>query len=286
MRELSHRVPERPDVLLDHIREVPLFRAFLRSIECGLLARQKPLEAPVLDLGCGDGHFAAMACDSPPRLGVDVDPDTLRAAQARGSLTGVANANADALPVAPAAFRTVVANCSIEHMDNLEGVLSEVARVMQDGGRFLFGVPSPCFGKMLFFSTMLRWLGLTKPAARYGDWFNAHSIHRHIHSPETWLGKLSAVGLEVESWEYYMSPAGHRLFDLFHYLGIPNWIWWKLTGKWVIFPNSPLKRLTALWLSPYLAGQQKIEKGAYIYFVCRRPTGIINQMRASASMTD
>ena len=35
-------------------------RAVLRAVECRFMARV-PLTAPVLDIGCGDGHFASIA---------------------------------------------------------------------------------------------------------------------------------------------------------------------------------------------------------------------------------
>jgi len=47
-------------------------RAVLRAVECRLMA-QVPLISPVLDIGCGDGHFASIAYEKLPiDVGVDV----------------------------------------------------------------------------------------------------------------------------------------------------------------------------------------------------------------------
>ena len=46
-------------------------RAILRAVECRLMS-QVPWEPLVLDVGCGDGHFASIAYDQLVDVGVDV----------------------------------------------------------------------------------------------------------------------------------------------------------------------------------------------------------------------
>lgn len=46
------------DIFWLHRRELPAFRALIRAIEHRLLADLGPLPEPLLDIGCGDGHFA------------------------------------------------------------------------------------------------------------------------------------------------------------------------------------------------------------------------------------
>ena len=43
------------------------------------------------------------------------------------------------------AFNAAFANCSLEHMDNIDGVLAEVHRVLRPGGTFLFSVVTDRF---------------------------------------------------------------------------------------------------------------------------------------------
>ena len=45
------------DLLWRHLRGVPAFRALLRAVESRFY-QDLELPRPVLDLGCGDGHFA------------------------------------------------------------------------------------------------------------------------------------------------------------------------------------------------------------------------------------
>ena len=43
-----------------HLSTLPVHRAIIRVVEC-LMVGAEPLVGPVLDVGCGDGHFAG-AC--------------------------------------------------------------------------------------------------------------------------------------------------------------------------------------------------------------------------------
>jgi SAM-dependent methyltransferase len=90
----------------------------------------------VLDLGCGVGHsFHLLA----PRetVGVDLDPEAL-AGQDRGTVV----ADMRALPFADAAFASVLAVQSLEHVPDPERVLAEAARVLEPEGVAVFVTPN------------------------------------------------------------------------------------------------------------------------------------------------
>ena len=253
------------DFLREHLRETPPFRALIRSIECRLFARAAPLERPVLDLGCGDGLFAKIAFAEPLDVGVDVDPREVGLAARRGSCRQALVASGTRLPFASGRFATVVANCVVEHVPDLDALLAEVSRVLRPGGRFVFGVPSHLFARMLLGSTLLRRARLGKLAEAYGRWFNGHSRHYHLHSPAEWERRLAEHSLRVEAWRYYMTPRATRAFDLAHYLGVPRLITFKMTGHWVLFPASPINWWYERWLRP-LCESDPPKKGADIFF--------------------
>ncbi|MBE2223361.1 MAG: hypothetical protein IAF02_17610, partial [Anaerolineae bacterium] len=54
-------IPE-DDLLWRQLKTIPAFRAVLRAIESRFYFAVD-LPGPVLDLGCGDGHFAQMTFD-------------------------------------------------------------------------------------------------------------------------------------------------------------------------------------------------------------------------------
>jgi SAM-dependent methyltransferase len=259
----------RRDYLREHLREVPPFRALVRSVECRLFERAGAPVEPTLDVGCGDGHFASLAFGAPLSVGIELDAALLSEAQARGAHTHLVAASATAMPFSDSFFNTVVANCVVEHIPDIEATLREISRVLCPGGRFLFGVPSQHFGDMLLVPTLLRACGMRRLARGYGDWFNNHSRHFHTDSPEVWLARLGAFGFRVERWEYYLTHAAHRAFDLAHYLSLPHLVSRKLTGKWVTAPVALACPAFERWLRPfYEADAPRI--GPYIFFQTRK----------------
>ena len=72
-------------ILWRHLRDLPYFRAMLRAVEDSFYQDLK-LEAPILDLGCGDGHFASVAFSHPLDVGLDPWHEALHEADARGGL--------------------------------------------------------------------------------------------------------------------------------------------------------------------------------------------------------
>ncbi|MDQ4078603.1 MAG: class I SAM-dependent methyltransferase [Chloroflexota bacterium] len=257
------------DYLDEHIRDVPLFRALLRAVECRLFEEAGPLPEPVLDLGCGDGHFASVAFSKPLFAGLDTDEAMVREARWRGAYYLPIVASATAAPFPDMFFNSVVANCVIEHIPDIEAVLGEASRVLRRGGRFVFGVPSEHFADMLLGVSLLSRLGWEEAGQVYGDWFNVHSQHFHTDPPEVWLDRLHRHGFEVEHHEYYISDVPHQIFDVLHYVSVPRLISRKLTGRWTAFHNPISQTVFDAILRPFYR-EPTPEKGAYLFFHARK----------------
>ncbi|HUM69980.1 MAG TPA: hypothetical protein PLK31_14170, partial [Chloroflexota bacterium] len=59
------------DLLWRQLKTIPAFRAILRAVEARFYGCVE-LPAPVLDVGCGDGHFSQMTF--PGRIAAGIDP--------------------------------------------------------------------------------------------------------------------------------------------------------------------------------------------------------------------
>jgi len=264
------------DFLAEQLREMAPHRAILRAVECKWMSRLE-LERPVLDVGCGDGHFAEI-CFRGRTIDVGLDPKSRDLAEAR-TRTGVFHllirGSATTLPFADGSFATVVSNSVLEHIPDVDRALAEIARVLRrpdrdrgvEGGILAITMPSEHYGEFLLGSTTLRHLGLGVLARAYEGFLNRLSRHVHVDPPELWQARLEAAGLAVEERFYYFSAAAHRRFDLSHYLGIPNLVSKRVFGRWVLFPGqmAPFES----WLRPCY-DEPRPAVGAYQFFRARR----------------
>jgi SAM-dependent methyltransferase len=255
-----------------HLRTVPVHRALIRATEARLFAGVA-LPRPLLDVGCGDGHFAAMVRSEPVDAGIDVAPAEAAQAVRRGIYARVVVASGAALPFPDGAFASVMSNCVLEHIPPLDATLREIHRVLRPGGTFVCSVPSANFARYLLGATLPRALGLARLGEAYGRWFNRISRHYHTYTLEEWQARLTAAGFAVVRWHGYLSRAAMRLFDLSHYYGAPTLLSKRLLGRWVLWPDKvrywPPERWLARRLVRYCEEDPGAE-GAYLFFVCRK----------------
>ena len=96
----------------------------------------------VLDLACGDGHLLALLYASRPAsrlalIGVDLSAGELAAARARlGENAALHRCKAQQLPLASGSVDVVFSHLALMLMDDADGVVREVRRVLKPGGLF------------------------------------------------------------------------------------------------------------------------------------------------------
>jgi SAM-dependent methyltransferase len=272
-----NRARQQDDLLWQHVKALPAFRALLRAVEAQFYQDLLPLEEPVLDVGCGDGHFASVAFPQPLLAGIDPAAASLQEAQRWTAYHGLAQAMGDALPFPDGHFATVVSNSVLEHIPAVEPVLAEISRVLRSpdaargrpGGRFIFCVPGHHFNHLLFFTDLLQALKLEGAAQAYERYFNRISRHHHCDGADVWADRLAAAGLTATDSFYYFSRQATHALDLGHYLGAPSLIAKKLFGRWILAPTRWNLALTERWLRP-LYEEPLPEVGAYLFVVARR----------------
>jgi SAM-dependent methyltransferase len=257
------------DLLWAHLREVPAFRALIRTIEARLVREAAPHGQPILDLGCGDGHFAQVALGEAD-AGIDVDLAQVFRASRRKVYRLAGAGSAAALPFRDNSFGTVLANCAIEHMPDLDGVLFEVNRVLRPGGRFVFSVPTDRFDANLLLGRILQGLGLSFAAASYRRWFERISRHHHLYSRPEWRRRVEASGLKISTARDYLSPRATAALELGHFLGVPNLLCWWLLGKWVVWPWRPRFFVMERILWP-LVVEDSVQDSSCCFFVAEKP---------------
>jgi SAM-dependent methyltransferase len=98
----------------------------------------------VLDVGCGEGQLARrLAVDGSFVAGVDASGTQLQAAVHIGGGPQYARAMVGRLPFADASFDAVVVCLVLEHVDDLDGAVAELTRVLRPDGRLALFLNHP-----------------------------------------------------------------------------------------------------------------------------------------------
>lgn len=170
--------------------------------------RRYRLPEPVLDLGCGDGRFFRQIWPQVPQAdGVDVSPQAVAAAVQEGVYRQVFQTPAHDLPLPDQAYAAVFSNCALEHMDEIDRVFAEVARVTRPGGKWLFSVVTDHLVEWAPLRALVEALGVPERADAL---WQAYLKFHHLVNPlsrEAWLEKVESAGFRVlEAWPIVPEP--------------------------------------------------------------------------------
>lgn len=204
-----------------------------RAAEVAVLREQR-FDAPVLDLGCGDGLVTSLVL---PRVEYGVDPclAALGRARALGVYRQLIARPVERVALPNGSIATVLSNSVLEHLPDPSSVLRAVARLLRPGGRFVFTVPSEGFSPAL---------GL--PFEAYRRWRNRTYGHLNLWDLERWSAELARTGLAVEHARTYLRPSLVRLWDL---LDLPQQLRLRrlrpFGALWRRLPASAIERLAA-----------------------------------------
>ncbi|MEZ4643748.1 MAG: class I SAM-dependent methyltransferase [Chloroflexota bacterium] len=238
------------DLLWRQLKTIPAFRAILRAVEARFY-HQVELPEPLLDVGCGDGHFAQMTFDHPLTAGIDPWWGPLQKAQRSEQYTQVLQSMGDKLPFPDHSFASAISNSVLEHIPDVQPVLNEVSRVLQPNGRFVITMPSHNFTQNLGGAALFESLGMPGLADRYRRFFNFISRHAHTDTAEVWAARLAEAGFVVERWQYYFSTQALRTLEWGHVQGLPSAILHALSGHWIVAPWESSLRRTEQWVRPF-----------------------------------
>lgn len=98
----------------------------------------------LIDVGCGTGSYtAALTEHGWDVTGVDISEDMLRRAREKGVHT--VQADATSLPLEDGSFDAGISVFTNTDVDDLPGVVREVARVLCPGAPFVYLAAHPCF---------------------------------------------------------------------------------------------------------------------------------------------
>jgi SAM-dependent methyltransferase len=149
--------------------------------------RSLPRAEAALDLGCGDGRLTAeLPADAV--TGADVSLVALERAARRVRGRFVRVGLDEPLPFEDGAFDLVLCAETLEHVRDVQLLLSEVRRVLRPGG--LLAVTTPAYS---------RWSGLKLALRGWESEFQPLSPHLRFFTKRSLAGVLGELGFEVQS---------------------------------------------------------------------------------------
>lgn len=256
------------DYLWPHLQALPYFRGMLRAVEARLM-HQVPLPRWVLDVGCGDGHFATVAFEEKIDVGIDPDHASLREAKTRGAYRTLIQASGDELPFKHSSFASALSNSVLEHVSNLDGVLAEIARVLKANAPLAITVPNPGYRSELSLPRFLNRMRLKRLSRGYRDWFMRMSRTWNLLDEGGWGSKFERAGFEVQQSERYFSPSALRALEWGHYFSAPTLLPRWLTGRWILVPSRWNLLLTEKFTRRYYLEAPSPE-GTYTFYLASK----------------
>lgn len=241
--------------------------SFWRSLECEQYAR-RPLPGPILDVGCGDGLFALTVFGKQLEAGIDLDQKEVDRAIQRQAYKKTVCGSVNYLPFSSKSFKTVISNCVLEHVPDIDGALKEISRVLKPGGRLMITVPSECYNTHSFFGGIFRALGLGGVEKKYIDGLNRIFKHHHVDDAKTWEKRFKKAGLKLVEAEYFVSLEAFHAYERWLIPSFPAKIFKALFGRWIITPRILTKALAPGLVRKAL--YSKSEKGAAYFLTARK----------------
>lgn len=254
------------DYLWLHLKDLPYFRALVRSIEARFFSNID-LVAPTLDLGCGDGHFASQVFERNYLIGVDPWIKPLYEATQRKFYKLTVQSDGEYLPFATGYFSSIVSNSVFEHILNIDDVIIEIGRVTKPAGHLFFSVPNENFLSALSIGRNFDKVKFSNLAKVYRRFFNRISRHYHCDDSSVWKSRLKKGGFDlIESWKYF-SPDALACMEWGHYLGLPSLIIRWLTGRWILVQSEWNLAVTKKIVLPYYEAEPHDNDGVYTFYV-------------------
>lgn len=200
MRALLNYTDAELITLAQTVYEIPSLAAW-RAAELKAL-RQCAFAPPVLEIGCGNGRFAALLLQQVD-WGVDLNPREIElCARSNPIYRRLGCMDARRLRFADGVFATVFANCVMEHIPDLHRVLAECRRVLRPGGALIATVPLVEMNRHL----LLRHAWYARRRAEQLQ-------HRHLLTEAAWIEALSEAGFTNVRTTPYLSARLCKRWD-------------------------------------------------------------------------
>jgi len=254
--------------LIRHLSLVPAHRALVRALESRFYEKVV-LAHPILDVGCGDGYFARAALHQSIDVGIDLSPTALAECASHGIYRTLLRASCATIPFPDRSFATVMSNCVLEHVPQVDQTIHEISRVLKPGGTFVGTMVTDQFPNLLGIPYLLRAFKLFRAAEAYITWFNRKAQHLNMLSPADWSTKFAQARLHITQMQFYLGPKATRVFDWLHYYALPSAMIHALCRRWLLWQDPRNVALLARLLQQ-VYNEDVLQQGSCVFIVATK----------------
>jgi len=229
------------------------------------------LAPPILDVGCGDGYFARAALPHPIDVGIDPSPTALAECAPQGIYRTLLCTSGATIPFPDRSFATVISNCVLEHIPQVDQTIHEISRVLKPGGTFVGTMVTDKFSNLLGIPYLLRRFKLFRAAEAYTTWFNSKARHLNMLSLADWSAKFAQAGLPITQMQFYLGSKATRVFDWLHYYALPSALIHALCRRWLLWQDPRNVALLARLLQQ-VYNEDVCQQGSCVFIVAIKPS--------------
>lgn len=206
------------------------------------------VRSPILDVGCGDGHWWTLRNTSQREVyGVDISEMEVTQAQKiiRAEIVDVAKAR----PFPGVQFQEIVGNCSLEHVRDINGALKNLRESAAPGAKLVLFVPTPGWayhGHLQAF--LLR--RFPRIAMAIAGALNGFFQHWHMYDVPVWQALLHNNGWKTTGLHGLGNSRSEFIFRLFLPTSLVSFLVKGITGT---YPNRLFRWLPGFLLLPQQA---------------------------------
>lgn len=145
---------------------------------------EAPLQRPVMEVGCGDGTFTRLSVGYVDTA-IDIDPHAVAKAVGLPEVYGEVKV-ADARQLVGEGYGTIFANCVLEHIPGVEGVIEGCAAALKPGGEMIATVPLSEMNHNLLWRSR-----------QYAHRRQEQLLHHNLWTIEKWTSVFCSAGFSA-----------------------------------------------------------------------------------------
>lgn len=257
------------DIIEDYISWVPLSLTIREVTRINALFKIDSFrkiineDKTIIDIGCGDGKWWKFSgVKNLNRItGIDISENEIILAKKIINAKCISITEKNIVSTIGTKFDLAIGNCSMEHIQNIDGALKNIYKLVNDNGLFILILPTPDWvmnNRFMSYS----FKKFPRLSMSFSGLINGFFQHWHLYNYKVWIELLQNNRFKVEKIHGLGNIKSAKLFWYFLPISFFSFITKIFTNKYFIYFASTLiprflKKKISLWISSKLENSLK-----------------------------